>query len=123
MEKGEGHGEVKGYLMTEILDIRQTWPPLQTLFCSTIIYNVTGAHLAPPAIMLLMGDHTHTHTHPQTAHTHLKFLPLTHKKNLWTHPPRRKKQNKQTIFSTLKIIFNIYIELQMGITFAAFHKP
>lgn len=35
------------------------WKLLADLMFATIIYNVTGAHLALSAIILLMVDHTH----------------------------------------------------------------
>lgn len=36
------------------------WKPHAGLMFATIIYNVTGAHLALSTIILLMVDHTHT---------------------------------------------------------------
>ncbi len=35
------------------------WKPHANLMFATIIYNVTGAHLALSTIILLMVDHTH----------------------------------------------------------------
>lgn len=35
------------------------WKPHADLMFATIIYNVTGTHLALSAIILLMVDHTH----------------------------------------------------------------
>lgn len=54
------------YIKTKMQQILETdkegtlmWKPHADLMFVTIIYNVTGAHLALSAIILLMVDHTH----------------------------------------------------------------